>query len=321
MSLPPSVSVVLPTFNRAPTLARAIESVLSQTFNDFELIIVDDRSTDDTHEIFGRYTSHDKIRIISQLASGCSVARNIGVSVSRGRYVAFQDSDDEWTPDKLEKAVAALDGSSPDVAVFYSDMLRIQQNGDQFYWRSPDIQKGVLINEQSLDYQVACIGIQSAVIKRECFCDTGMFDERLPRFIDLELFIRLSDRFEFIHCREPLVRYYAGKGISTDTRAQVIARNYLVEKYRRRLESNTQHLAAQELQIKIATQEDESATISGLLSEREGRIRRTNKSLAGRALSWYGRNIKYPYLIPIYKLLGLYWTDPSKLNGQGDSRK
>lgn len=249
------------------------------------------------------------------------MARNIGVSVSRGQYVAFQDSDDEWTTDMLEKAVAALDGSSPDVGVYYSDMLRIQQNGDQSYWRSPDIQKGVLINEQSLDYQVACIGIQSAVIKRECFQEVGLFDERLPRFIDLELFIRLSDRFDFIHCGEPLVRYYAGKGISTDTRAQVIARNYLVEKYRCRLDSNTQHLAAQELQIKIATQEDEIATISGLLSEREGRIRRTNKSLGGRALSWYGRNIKYPYLIPIYKLLGLYWTDPSKLNGRGDSRK
>ena len=169
MSLPPAVSVVLPTFNRAPTLARAIESVLSQTFNDFELIIVDDRSTDDTPGILRRYASHDKIRIISQLAPGCSAARNIGVSVSRGRYVAFQDSDDEWTTDMLEKAVAALDGSSPDVGVFYSDMLRIQQNGEQSYWSSPDIQKGVLINEQSLDYQVACIGIQSAVIKRECF--------------------------------------------------------------------------------------------------------------------------------------------------------
>jgi glycosyltransferase involved in cell wall biosynthesis len=321
VSLPPAVTVVLPTFNRARTLARAIESVLSQTFNDFELIVVDDRSTDDTHEILLRYASHENVRIISQLAPGCSVARNIGVSVSRGRYVAFQDSDDEWTTNMLEKAVTALDSSSPDVGVFYSDMLRIQQNGDQSYWRSPDIQKGVLISEQSLDYQVACIGIQSAVVKRECFHEAGLFDERLPRFIDLELFIRLSDRFEFIHCGEPLVRYYAGKGISTDTKALVIARNYLVEKYSRRLQSNTQHAAGQDLQKRIATQEDEIATISGLLSQREGEIHRIKKSLGGRALSWYGRNVKYPYLLPIYKLLGLYWTDPSKLNGQDDSRK
>ena len=318
MSLPPAVTVVLPTFNRARTLARALESVLSQTFSDFELIIVDDRSTDDTHEILRRYASHDKIRIITQLAPGCSAARNIGVSVSRGRYVAFQDSDDEWTTDMLEKAVAALDGSGPDVGVFYCDMLRIQKNGDQSYWRSPDIQKGVLISEQSLDYQVACIGIQSAVIKRECFQEVGLFDERLPRFIDLELFIRLSDRFEFIHCGEPLVRYYAGKGISTDTRSLVIARNYLMEKYNGRLTSNFQHVAGQQLQIRIATQEDEIAAISGLLSEREGEIRRIKKSLGWRALSWYGRNIKYLYLLPIYKLLGLYWTDPSKLNGKSD---
>ena len=318
MSLPPAVSVVLPTFNRAPTLSRAIESVLSQTFSDFELIIVDDRSTDDTPGTLRRYASHDKIRIISQLAPGCSAARNIGVSVSRGRYIAFQDSDDEWTTEMLEKAVAALDASSPEVGVFYSDMLRVQQNGERSYWSSPDVQKGALINEQSLDYQVAGIGMQSAVIKRECFSDIGMFDERLPRFIDLELFIRLSDRFDFIHCREPLVRYYAGTGISTDTKSQVIARSYLLEKYRDRLESNTQHVAGQTLQKRIATQEDEIATLSRLLSEREGEIRRSKKSLGGRALSWYGRNIKYPYLLPIYKLLGLYWTDPSKLNDNGD---
>jgi len=218
----------------------------------------------------------------------------------------------------LEKAVAALDASSPEVGVFYSDMLRVQQNGERSYWSSPDVQKGALINEQSLDYQVAGIGMQSAVIKRECFSDIGMFDERLPRFIDLELFIRLSDRFDFIHCREPLVRYYAGTGISTDTKSQVIARSYLLEKYRDRLESNTQHVAGQTLQKRIATQEDEIATLSRLLSEREGEIRRSKKSLGGRALSWYGRNIKYPYLLPIYKLLGLYWTDPSKLNDNGD---
>jgi len=318
VSLPPAVSVVLPTYNRGRTLSRAIESVLSQSFNDFELIIVDDRSTDDTPGILRKYASHDKIRIISQLAQGCSAARNIGVSVSRGRYVAFQDSDDEWTADMLEKAVAALDASGPEIGVFYSDMLRVQQNGERSYWSSPDVQKGALINEQSLDYQVAGIGMQSVVIKRECFSHVGMFDERLPRFIDLELFIRLADRFEFIHCGEPLVRYYAGKGISTDTSSLVIARNYLMEKYKGRLTSNSQHVAGQQLQIRIATQEDEIATISGLLSEREGEIRRIKKSLGGRALSWYGRNIKYPYLLPIYRLLGLYWTDPSKLNGKSD---
>lgn len=318
LSLTPTVSVVLPTYNRGRTLSRAIESVLSQTLSDFELIIVDDRSTDDTPGTLRTYASHDKIRIISQLAPGCAAARNIGLSVSRGRYVAFQDSDDEWTTEMLEKAVAALDPSNLDVGVFYSDMLRVQENGERSYWSSPDVQKGALINEQSLDYQVAGIGIQSAVIKRECFQEVGLFDERLPRFIDLELFIRLSDRFDFIHCGEPLVRYYAGKGISTDTKALVIARTYLMEKYKRRLESNTQHAAGQELQKKIATQEDEIATISVLLSDREGEIRRIKKSLGGRALSWYGRNIKYPYLLPIYKLLGLYWTDPSKLNAKSD---
>jgi glycosyltransferase involved in cell wall biosynthesis len=401
MNLPPIVSVVLPTLNRAKTLGRAIQSVLDQTFGDFELIIVDDGSTDDTKLVFDKYAGQEKVRLISQLVPGCSAARNIGVCVSRGRYVAFQDSDDEWVPDKLEKAVEALEDSGPEVGVFYSDMIRIEEDGRQSYWHSPDVERGVLINERILDFQVACIGIQSAVIKRDCFSKVGLFDERLPRFIDLELFIRLADQFDFIHCREPLVWYYGGSGISTDSRAQVIARTYLIEKYHERLEVNPyylpgQHLqlriaiqheenqsivarlreqerelqtavqqmqsriamqqeenqliaarlreqergrqtAVQQLQLRIATQQEENQSIaaklreqergmqtavqhlqlriavqqeqnhliSARLREQERELQTIRKSLGWRLLDWYGRTIKYPYLLPVYNLLGI----------------
>src|SRR5712692_10320387 len=83
--MPHLVSVVLPTYNRAETLERAIESVLNQTFTDFELIIIDDRSTDDTHLILSKYAGLSNVRPISQFRRGCSVARNIGISIARGR--------------------------------------------------------------------------------------------------------------------------------------------------------------------------------------------------------------------------------------------
>jgi GT2 family glycosyltransferase len=410
MNLPPIVSVVLPTLNRARTLERAIQSVLDQTFGDLELIIVDDRSTDDTAFVFDKYANQEKVRLISQLVPGCSTARNIGVCASRGRYVAFQDSDDEWVPDKLERAVKALEDSGPEAGVFYSDMIRIEEDGRRSYWHSPDVERGVLINERILDFQVACIGIQSAVIKRECFLKAGLFDECMPRFIDLELFIRLSDQFDFIHCREPLVWYYAGEGISTDARAQVIARTYLMEKYRRRLEASPHHLACQQLQLRIAMQQEENHLISARLGEQEretqtavqqlqlrvalqqeenqliaarlreqeretqtavrqlqlriaeqeeenqlisarlreqehgaqtaveqlqlriamqqeenqliaARLREQERelqtirnSLGWRMLAWYGRTIKYPYLLPVYRLLGIGPADSPDAN-------
>ena len=198
----PTVSVVLPTLNRGKTLKRAIDSVLDQTFNDFELIIVDEKSTDETHDLFNEYFVHPQIRLVSTLTPGCAAARNTGISISRGRYIAFQDSDDEWSRNKLEIAVDKLKNAIASVGVFYSDMLRIEEDGTTIYFEAPDVRRGILIDELTLDYQVFRIGIQSAVIKRECFDVAGLFDESLPRYIDLELFIRLSDHFEFIHHKE-----------------------------------------------------------------------------------------------------------------------
>lgn len=179
IGMEPTVSIVLPTYNRGKTLKRAVDSVLNQTFNDFELIMVDDRSTDDTHKLLREYSVNNQVRVVSQISRGCSAARNIGVGGSRGRYIAFQDSDDEWMPHKLETAVAHWKAAGLRPACFYSDMLRVERDGSSYYFPAPDVQRGVLISEDTLDYQVHCIGIQSAVIKRECFDKTGLFDESL----------------------------------------------------------------------------------------------------------------------------------------------
>jgi hypothetical protein len=169
------------------------------------------------------------------------------VTASKAPLLAFQDSDDEWLPGKLEKAVAKLSSSASGVGIFYSDMIRIHEDGSASDWRSPDVHRGALVSETTLDYQVAGIGIQAAVIKRTCLDRVGLFDETLPRFVDLDLFIRLSDHIEFHHHGGPLVRYYASNGISTDTHALVWARRYLMKKYRRRLRVQRHHLAHQYL--------------------------------------------------------------------------
>ena len=247
----PLVSVIIPTYNRSRTLPRAIESVLSQTCNDFELIVVDDGSTDDTKATLSAYAGHGKVRSISQAHRGSAAACNQGVRVAEGRHVAIQGSDDEWTSDKLEKAVVALDSAGPQVGVFYTDMLRIFTDGTSLLHKSPEVRRGGFIDENSLDFAVWGIGSQSAVIRRKCFEKVGLFDERLPRFLDLELFIRLLDRFDFLYHKEALVKWYEGKGISKDNQAAALARLYLVEKYRLRLEADERYLAGQYLQIAL----------------------------------------------------------------------
>ena len=104
---------------------------------------------------------------------------------------------------RSKKAVNALDPGPTELGVFYSDMWRIRKDQSGIYFESPDVQRGVLIDERTLDYQVACVGIVSALIKRECFAQVGVFDESLIRYSDLDLFIRSSDRYDFLHCKEP----------------------------------------------------------------------------------------------------------------------
>jgi glycosyltransferase involved in cell wall biosynthesis len=252
----PLVSVVLPTRNRARTLEQAISSVLDQTLRDLELIVVDDHSTDDTDAILARYLTDSRVRVVGAVRHGCAAARNVGVTMARGRYIAFQDSDDEWLPRKLEKSIAALE-ADPEAGVFYTDLVGVNGEGHIGRFLSPnDLRLGVLINERTLDYQVYGVGIQSAVIRRECFDEVGLFDERMRRFIDLDLFIRLADRYRFLHCREPLVRYARTEHkdrITNDTQALVDARRRLLDKYRDRLKQDRGHLAMQYFKVAVAT--------------------------------------------------------------------
>jgi glycosyltransferase involved in cell wall biosynthesis len=227
----PTVSVIIPTYNRAHLVDRAIQSVLNQTYHDFELIVVDDGSTDSTEEVVRsikdpriRYTRHNQNR-------GGSAARNSGIKMARGEYIAFQDSDDEWLPEKLDKQMRVFENAPAEVGVVYTDMWRIRGE-EKKYWHSPIIRpEDGIVYKQALD-RVMGIGIATAIIKRECFNVVGMFDESFPRFIDLELFIRLSKNYYFYHINEPLVNYYdTGKGISNNNEALIKAYELIFKKY------------------------------------------------------------------------------------------
>jgi glycosyltransferase involved in cell wall biosynthesis len=250
----PLVSVIIPTFNRAGTIARAVESVLAQTLSDLEVVVVDDGSVDRTPAALAAYRGHARVRLCSLPHRGSAAACNEGLRHARGRYVAFHGSDDERAAHSLETAVGELE-RSPEVGVFYSDMLRVPAVGEPFVFRSPDVGRGAFVNERTLDYAMRGVGSGAAVIRRECIDDVGVFDELLPRFVDLDLFIRLAWKFEFVHHAQPLVTWHAGAGISTDGDALVRARLRLLRKYHRHLAEHGRYLAGQYLQTALAYEE------------------------------------------------------------------
>ncbi|MFA5393562.1 MAG: glycosyltransferase [Candidatus Ratteibacteria bacterium] len=248
---PPMVSVVLPTYDRAHLIGRAIQSVLDQTYPDFEIIVVDDGSTDNTEAAVKDFKDK-RIRYIKHGENkGGPAARNTGIKAARGKYIAFQDSDDEWLPEKLDKQIRVFETAPPEVGIVYTDMQRVNENGDVEYWHSPKVTNGSLINPKTADYQVSRLGI-STLIKKNCFDTVGLFDERFPRWQDLDLYIRLAKRYRFNHIKEPLYKYYATKGVSSNANDLIVAWELLLEKYSEEIKSNRKFYANQYFIMSIA---------------------------------------------------------------------
>ena len=202
----PVVSVVIPTYNRLPKVKDAIDSVLSQTYRDFEFWVVDDGSTDGTGEalrVFG-----NKIKYISQDNRGASAARNLGARVSRGKYLAFLDSDDLWEPEKLEIQVKCME-ENPQFPLCYTDEI----------W----IRKGIRVNPKKRHGKysgwifekclpLCIISPSSALMRRALFEETGGFDETLPVCEDYDFWLRVTCRYPVLFIDQKLIIKKGGHG-------------------------------------------------------------------------------------------------------------
>lgn len=188
---PPLVSVVIPAWNSARTLPRAIDSVLAQTWTRREIIVVDDGSSDDSLALLAGYG--EQLRVISQANGGPSSARNRGLREARGRYVAFLDADDHWLPEKLERQVALLE-SRPDLGFCSTATAVVDMRGEPVRdWPCCNVGEPLL---ETLFMQSAAVsGSTSGVLaRRELLLEVGGFDERLHGFEDPDLWIRLAAR-------------------------------------------------------------------------------------------------------------------------------
>jgi len=218
----PTVSVVIPAYNRAHSIGQAIQTVLNQTYQDLEIIVVDDGSSDNTEgvvrglkDIRIRYIRHEKNK-------GATAARNTGIKAAKGEYIAFQDSDDEWLPQKLEKQMKVFEKVPPKVGVVYTGFLRIVNGKKEYIPYSWVVQKEGDIHKELL--KGSFITTPSLVVRKKCFEKAGMFDERLPRLQDWELVLRLSKYYDFKFIEEPLLTsLFTSDSLSASEKARIKA--------------------------------------------------------------------------------------------------
>jgi glycosyltransferase involved in cell wall biosynthesis len=197
----PTVSVVIPTYNRPERLGHAIASALGQTAGDLEVLVVDDGSPGDVAREIVRNRGDDRLRYVRQPSRrGVAAARNEGVKQARAPYIAFLDDDDEWTPTKLEVQTAVIGRSAPEVGGVYTARFTV----DERRHRSTTTR----FRDECFATGKNPITTSSLLIKRHCLDAVGLFDETLEPVEDYDLWIRVAGLFRFEYVDDPLVRYH-----------------------------------------------------------------------------------------------------------------
>lgn len=225
------VTAIITTHNRIDVLPRAINSVLSQTYKDIELIVVSDGSTDGTDEYMESYEQDNRVRYISYSPGhGGNYARNQGILNAKGEFLAFLDDDDEWLPEKIAKQVAVLN-ENPEAGLVYTAVRSIYVNEGIAYNFFPecegDLSKRILIGN--------CIGTTSCVMVRRELVADELFDEELKAMQDHEMWIRLCQKTKVVYCKEVLLNYYnqtKAKQVTSNSDIYPLCKEYIHTKHK-----------------------------------------------------------------------------------------
>jgi glycosyltransferase involved in cell wall biosynthesis len=250
----PAISVIMPAYDREASIRGAVESVLRQTWTDFELIVVDDGSTDGTVAAL-KAIEDPRLRVIAEgVNCGVSAARNLGIAAARAPWIAFQDSDDEWLPEKLALQMARIEALGAGCIGAYCGMAVIG---------TPDETKdGAKGGRTSLRYlpapyvtapegdlrrplaHVNLISTQTLIARRQDLEAIGGFDEALTALVDWDLVLRLAPRGRFAFVDRPLVhQYFSANSITRSQRKRTLNHARILEKNHALFEPFPDHLA------------------------------------------------------------------------------
>jgi glycosyltransferase involved in cell wall biosynthesis len=218
--LSPQVTVVIPTYNRAHLVKDAVESVLNQTYQNFELIVIDDGSTDNTKEVLAVYK--DKLTYIYQENQGRSAARNHGIKLAQGEYIAFLDSDDAWFLDKLERQVPVLESTPPDVVLVHGYKCIVDKNLQPLLGWELKLRKLYSLAEKGEEtYEnylyFNCIFTSAILVRRTAIIEIDGYDASIGSLEDFDLYLRLLlKNYDFAFISEPPVIKYRWHEDNTD---------------------------------------------------------------------------------------------------------
>lgn len=227
------VSVIIPTYNRGAFLKRAVKSVLNQTFQDFELIIIDDGSTDNTKEVVNSFSDNRIKYIYQENSGGAARPKNTGIKIAQGEYIAILDSDDEWLPDKIKKQIDLFEKYSSSKLGIVGCNIFIINNGKKKKYRIPkynNVFEQMLVTDN--------MGTGSAMVyKKEVFDRMGLFDENLRSGQDREMRIRLAQEYHFAFIDDYLINYYVGHNNISSAGLSIKKRekdwDYIFNKYKK----------------------------------------------------------------------------------------
>jgi glycosyltransferase involved in cell wall biosynthesis len=219
------VSIIIPTYNRGYLVSRALESALDQTYQNTEIIIVDDCSTDNTEAIVKNFPDPRIQYIRHSQNKGASAARNTGIKIALGDFIAFLDSDDEYLPEKIEKSMAIFKNAPENIGMVCSN----------YYW-IVNQEKRLALSEYSLEdarkkWEFPAAGC--SIVRKKVFSRIGFFDEELEASNDKDFAIRLCQKFSFYYLEEPLVTVHITQGSlshSDDIERRIRVRKKFLEK-------------------------------------------------------------------------------------------
>lgn len=229
----PKVSIVIPVFNREVFISLAVKSVLSQTFNNFELIILDDTSTDNTFNIIEKFLSDSRVLAVRHPKNiGITANRNYGLSVARGEYIAMLDSDDIWLDKhKLELQVNTLD-TNPSIGIIGTFARRIDATGKITGNITNNISNDLI--KKSMMYKNQFTQ-SSVLIRKKALDDVGWYNEKIPIWEDYELWLRIGEKYQFRNIPEFLTGYREHEGnISKESEGKSIKAYWMIYKLYRK---------------------------------------------------------------------------------------
>ena len=274
----PLVSVVMAAKNYARFLPEAVDSVIAQSFRDWELVVIDDGSSDRTPEAVRPYLADPRVRYFRSDTLGQPRAKNLGIRLSRGELVAFLDADDAWEPTKLEKQLALFE-AKPEVGVVFCRRSLMDEEGRPLPAKNAAGPPRGFVLPQMFTQNFVCFS--SCVVRREVFSRVGAFDPQWDLAIDYDLWLRVAKFYAFDFVDEELVRYRTGHG-------------NLSKKLRDRVDTAISIMSRAESRYGVSEAVPPDVIADGHASTRQtmGYTMRASEPLA--AMGWYARALTWP---------------------------